>query len=71
MAKSHLTILKFTLIASNGACNAPCPGHLLFVIELIEENVRGHPSQPTLPIRITEPDATIPVYIPPHKHNLT
>ena len=37
MAESYLTILKFTLIASNGACNAPCPGHLLFVIELIEE----------------------------------
>ena len=37
MAESYLTILKFTLIASNGAWDAPHPGHLLFVIELIEE----------------------------------
>ena len=31
--------------------------------------VRGHLSQPTLPIRTTGPDVAIPVYIPPHKHN--
>ena len=33
------------------------------------DTVRGHLSQPTLPIRTTEPNATIPAYVPPHKHN--
>ena len=31
--------------------------------------VRGHLSQPTLPIKTTGPDAPIPLYIPPHRHN--
>ena len=31
--------------------------------------VRGHLSQPTLPIKTTGPDAAIPLYIPPHRHS--
>ena len=29
--------------------------------------VRGHLSQPILSIKTTRPDATIPLYIPPHR----
>ena len=32
-------------------------------------DVRGHLSQPTLPIKTTRPDAAIPLYVPPHRHN--
>ena len=32
-------------------------------------DVRGHLSQPTLPIKTTKPDAAIPLYIPPHRQN--
>ena len=32
-------------------------------------DVMGHLSQPTLPIQNTGPDATIPLYIPPHRQN--